>query len=592
MASASTGNPCAPAKPMESSKAMHGLDGQLIGYAKFPPLKGFSENLMNVVRQIYPGQQTEMMPFLLAGFLGYPSYPGLSEKENVTIFFYGDKGNAVPVILLQLNKDSQIRTMLPQMGWVVEDHEMNSTVWTLLARSKQDIALVGDATSFKKLVDLNREKGEYQAELRLFTDYIKLSEQTVKQAVRNQGQASESHPGDKSTMRLVDLALDELENMKWMSVGMDLGKETVTVGFAGEAKQDTPEGALLSAKVGGPVPVAKYIQSNETFAFAGKYDPQAFLTYYKVLSDKVKKHVNEQGKKTFEAMDAMMVDIMPSAEGTFAGVANLQDNGSWDARTINGGKWTNKQLAAAGDTYYNTVMPSLAAHFITIRDLPMTYQYNFEPKNFVFDGIPVHKATSTYTFTVESPAVPLAPGEPAPKPEVINKEVVEYLAVDQGNYLYANDSDGMKTLITAVNDGKAVDNNVGSFYKPQAGKLLDYRVNMVKFARQASGGEDLATRNPKLAKGLEDLESQNLAPVTGEVEAGDREIKAFARIPMETLNKLAVLVQQSRAQEIVEIDVLTMEEVDVVPASQAGSQQGEPSQQQPTSGSPAQQTAQ
>ena len=58
------------ATPVVADKSMHGLDGKLIGYLKMPALKAFSAKLMETARLVKPGEQTEMIPFGLFGFLG------------------------------------------------------------------------------------------------------------------------------------------------------------------------------------------------------------------------------------------------------------------------------------------------------------------------------------------------------------------------------------------------------------------------------------------------------------------------------------------------------------------------------------------
>lgn len=553
-------------------KSLHGLDGKLIGYLKMPALKGFSEKMMETARLIRPGEQTEMIPFGLFGFLGYPTFPGLSDSENVSIFFYGDNGNAVPVILAKLASDSPVRANLGQWGWVAEDHKG----WTLIARTKDDIALVGDANSLNKMVALNQSPGEYQMEFRLYTDYLKLSEQTLKTAVRSQNpnEKGVSQQGDQSTMRLVDLVIDELENFKWMSFGTDLGDDRITVGMAAEAKEGTPEGDLLSSKVGGPVPLADFVAADGAVSFAGKYDPQAFLAYYLALSTKVKAQIGEQGKKTMNTLDDIMKAVLPPADGTFAGVLNIAEDGYWHAKTANGGKWDDESYVKAAESWYNSVLPTLMNHFVVIRNLPLTFEYKYTPKAFVFDGVTVHQAVSTYTYTVEPPLDVAFGGPVSREPEIIKSVRNEFMSIDSGRYLYSNDSDDMKSLITALHDGVAVPGNINTFYKPDDTAALKYQVDMVKFSRQMAGGKTLAEHNPAYANGLDALQKENLTPVDGEIEVEKREIKIFARVPKATLQKLAALVQQVQSQESVQVEILTVEEIQMENGGGSQMQQG------------------
>lgn len=569
------------ATPVAADKSMHGLDGKLIGYLKMPALKAFSAKLMETARLVKPGEQTEMIPFGLFGFLGYPTFPGLSAKENASIFFYGDRGNAVPVILVKLAKDSPTRANLNQWGWVAEDHKG----WTLVARSKEDIALVGDAGSLNKMIALNQEPGEYQMEFRLFTDYLKLSEQTLKTAVRSQNpnEKGVSQQGDQSTMRLVDLAIEELENFKWMSFGMDLGDKRITVGMAAEAKEGTPEGKLLASEVGGPVPVADYVAADGAIAFAGKYDPEALLAYGLALSDKVKPRLGDHGKKTMATVDQMLKAVLPPADGTFAGVLNIADDGAWHAKTANGGKWNDEVYVKWAKAWYEEVMPTFMNHFVVIRNLPLQFKYDYTPKAAVFDGVTIHKAVSTYTYTVE-PALDVAFGSPVSREqEVFTRVKNEFMSIDSGKYLYSNDMEDMKSLIMAFNDGVAVPGNINTFYKPDATAALKYQVNMVKFTRQMAGGKMLAEHNPTYAKGLDALEKENLKPVDGEIEVEKGEIKVFARVPKDTLSKLAALVQQVQSQESIQVEVLTVEEIEMERTGSEQPQKGSKEQDVDTS---------
>ena len=558
--------------PASVDKSMHGLDGKLIGYLKMPALKGFSEKLMETARLVKPGEQTEMIPFGLFGFLGYPTFPGLSSTENASIFFYGDKGNAVPVILVKLAQDSPTRANLNQWGWIAEDHKG----WTLVARSKEDIALVGDAGSLNKMIALNHAPGEYEMEFRLFTDYLKLSEQTLKTAVRSQNpnEKGVSPQADQSTMRLVDLAIEELENFKWMSFGMDLGEQRITLGMAAEAKEGTPEGTLLASKVGGPVPLADYVAADGAIAFAGKYDPQALLAYGLALSYKVKPRLGDHGKKTMETMDEILTALIPPADGTFAGVLNIGDNGAWYAKTVNGGKWNDDVYVKWAKAWYSEVMPTLTNHFVVIRNVPLQFKYEYTPNASIFDGIRIHKAVSTYTYTVEPP-LDVAFGSPVSREqEVFTRVRNEFMSIDAGRYLYANEMEDMKSLITALHDATPVPGNINTFYKPDATAALKYQVNMVKFSRQMAGGKLLAEHNPAYAKGLDALEKENLKPVDGEVEVEKGEIKVYARVPKDTLSKLSALVQQAQSRETVQVEVLTVEEIEMERAGSGQSQEG------------------
>lgn len=551
----------APPAASVANKSDHGLDGKLIGYLKMPALKGFSEKLMETARLVKPGEQTEMIPFGFFGFLGYPTFPGLSTTENASVFFYGDKGNAVPVILVQLAKDSPTRANLNQWGWIAEDHKG----WTLIARTKEDIALVGDANSLNKMIALNQSPGEYEMEFRLFTDYLKLSEQTVKTAVRSQNpnEKGVSQQGDQSTMRLVDLIIEELENFKWMSLGMDLGAERITVGMAAEAKENSPEGALLASKVGGPVPLADYVAADGAIAFAGKYDPNAMLTYGLAISDKVKSRLGDNGKKTMATVDQMLKALLPPADGTFAGVLNIGEDGAWYAKTVNGGTWSDEVYVKWATAWYQEVMPSLMNHFVVIRNLPLTFEYVYTPKAAFFDGTTVHQAVSTYTYTVE-PSLDVAFGGPVSRePEIFKTVRNEFMAIDAGRYLYANAMDDIKSLIMALHDGVPVPGNINSFYKADATGALKYQMDMVKFTRQMAGGKALAEYNPVYAQGLDALEKEGLKPVDGEIEVEKGELKAFARVPKDTLSKLAALVQHAQSAEPVQIDILTIEEIQV-----------------------------
>lgn len=222
-------------------------------------------------------------------------------------------------------------------------------------------------------------------------------------------------------------------------------------------------------------------------------------------------------------------------------------------------------------------------HFVVIRNLPLQFKYDYTPKAAVFDGVTIHKAVSTYTYTVE-PALDVAFGSPVSREqEVFTRVKNEFMSIDSGKYLYSNDMEDMKSLIVAFNDGVAVPGNINTFYKPDATAALKCQVNMVKFTRQMAGGKMLAEHNPAYAKGLDALEKENLKPVDGEIEVEKGEIKVFARVPKDTLSKLAALVQQVQSQESIQVEVLTVEEIEVERTGSEQPQKGSKEQDADTS---------
>ena len=102
------------AAPAPAAPVVVPTDARMVTYLKEAPPQTLARDLMGIARQVYPGMQTEMLPLMLLGKYGYPTFPGVSATLPVTDFVFtgpsaGDKG---VVILAQISADSPVRAGL------------------------------------------------------------------------------------------------------------------------------------------------------------------------------------------------------------------------------------------------------------------------------------------------------------------------------------------------------------------------------------------------------------------------------------------------------------------------------------------------
>ncbi|WOO39448.1 hypothetical protein [Rubellicoccus peritrichatus] len=522
------------------------VPANLVGVAKFPSPKVFTDKVMSVARVIQPGQQTEMLPLFLLGGFGYPNYPGISETDNVSVFFL-DSGSVQPsiVILGKVGEESPLRQTLQTMQWAMEDRDG----WLLLSQDPKAFKLIENLDA---LVAINAEKADFDVTARFY-----LGKENVKQWAWQFKQMiaeaytptsdDESKPLEiAKQQRFVDLAAQMAENLNWFEIGIDLSAETITIGSGAEAIANTPEGILFSSSAGGDIPVGKLISSDGMMSYQSAISVDAIMAYNDVLVERASKMTGEKGKAWLVEYAKMMKDYAKMSDGTSAGRMGFSEDLP-EVAAVYGGKFTNKAVLDMSSIAYNKLAPELFENVSLFKDLGMDYTFTLNKEAGKVGDIRVYSLTTVIKMDPEDPTVP------GVVPEMTEQEQVSYFAVVNEMLISTASMSEMKKLVANVQAGEPVAKNVASQFKAEKGAAFQYVINMADYA--SFGLDAAAEASPEMkewADAMNKLKEANLAPATGAITVGDNRLKSSLSLSVPSIAKVAQVVQEIQAKQAME----------------------------------------
>lgn len=525
----------------------------LLGYVKFPPPKTFTEKAMGLARAVQPGQQTEMLPMFLLGGFGYPNYPGISETENMTVFFIESPQHPAPqmVILGKVSAESNLRQSVKNLKWVVEDRQG----WVLLARTQ---AAIDAVTDIQPLIKVNGEKGDFDVEARVFVG----KERTQKWANELKSWVKDRHTAATGgahepidvikKQRFIDFAALTASNLEWVEIGVNITPDTVTIGSAVKAAAGTPEASFLSSAKSGKVGVGQLLTADGMFVYQGLVDNAAMKSYSDVQVARAESLSGEKGKAWLTQYQKLFNQYLALGDGSYAGKAEAAQDGENksipDSVNLYGGKFTDKAVLALAKPVYNELLPDLFTLVPYLENLGMGYTFEFTDKVGEVDGLPVHKLTTK--VTVESPIQATAAGHTVPKPQTQTEDY--FFTVVEGKLLTTSSMEALKPIVSQVKAGQAVENSISDMLGME-GDYMQYQVNIAEYmgfmsqaaeAQATPGMAGMDTLFDRLAKA-------ELAPAKGAVSLGQARVLSTLSIPVSSIAKIAAVFQQVEAEKAI-----------------------------------------
>ncbi|MGE9297057.1 MAG: hypothetical protein ACQKBV_12290 [Puniceicoccales bacterium] len=524
----------------------------VLAAVKFPPLKTFSDKLMGVARQVMPGQEVEMYPMLFLGAYGYPNYPGVSDKDPVTMFLFDSEveGNKPFVILSKISADSPLRNALTAksgggnpmaLGMSIEDRDG----WTLISNDPANFKHVTDVAALAKLAG---EVEDFDITTRFYIGPDKMAEwvDEMKAKARDEhvkagGAATDEALAQKE--RYIDFIATIGENLEFFDFGIDINNSAIGLGTALQAIKGTPEYAMLSAKSGGDVPVAQFVEAAAALVYSSSVDVDAVETYYNVLHDRAMKIATKEGQKILEEAAQANKEYFAMMGNGSAGAMDFMDDKAL-TQTVSSGKMDNDKVVELAKLYYDKLIPQVMSH-LEFLDVGSDNAAEFEIKPGVakLDGKSVNEVISR----IKTPD-PVSAANPNAAPTSSIKEESSFFAIVDGNLVSASNQDLLATLVKAVESGKAVDNNVGSKITLADGEAMAYQFSFEPLITWMTSSFPMQSETAKQA--LKSIQSESLDPASGKVTLNSGKAKATFAAPLSSIIKLTEARRKIEQAEI------------------------------------------
>ncbi|WP_309399161.1 hypothetical protein [Cerasicoccus maritimus] len=521
---------------------------QVLAAVKFPPLKKLTAEVMGVARKLSPGQQTEFLPMMALGPFGYPNYPGVSETEPVTVFFFEpQKGEPTPyVILSKMESTSLIKTALTMKsqggnsmfafltpGLSVTERDG----WTLFAENE---AAFDYATDVDALVDLSNEISGFDVTARFFigperiAKWVELMKDEIAEAhVLNGG--AESDPALLHKQLWVEFLATIGENLAWSGMGLDISQETLSLGFSVQAIKDTPEFEALSMPVGGEAQVGDFVAAS-TISFLSKWDMPAAQKYYDVLEARGLKIATDGGKEWITKAGAYNREFYAKLDGTHAGTMSFSDETPVSTNAM-GGSFDADTLDRVMHFYYDELIPYLMKEY-TPPEQQGLVELLYKSK--------VGEAAGQPVFEVESKTPDVAPTLDEGDTTEFMTEQTYFAAVD-GDLLGSTEMSDLEALAQRVSKAEPADGSVAQCIQLKPGEAMQMQVDvrsLVKLMNQEFEPESEVAR-----QSMRKLAKSELAPLTGALTIGQGQGVYRLTAPVSTLEKFAEAQRQIKQAE-------------------------------------------
>lgn len=537
---------------------------ELIGYVKLPPIKALTSDVMEVLRKLQPGPQTEMAAFYFLGPFGYPKFPGVSETDDVVIVFYEDEaGHPGPmVVFAKVAGESPLLTTVPQGGWYVE---MRGE-WALIAPEESFLQAVKDIEPLKVLSALPRKT---DVEAVLSGDALARHKDNLKMlTLLGSGVPLGGPESEKvhSAMDVIDIFITRTAAFEALRIGLDVSPETFAIAFSGKARADTPEAALLSQQAGGAVEEAKFIPADKPMYWMSRFDPKTMQTYYDFLAEEYTATLDEAQAAQVDSIMESMRAMTTLMNGGGAGSTTMSD-ANLDMVQIASGDLDNDTLIAMlEDSLTNSrqLTEAVMNSFGKLAHFDITQDITFEKNVLEVEGVSVHRSHSELEHTMlvatggeptdeefQSVEAALYSGEATtyePGHSITTRQN-NYYAVLDGDYLSASTKEGIERLITSVVSQEAAKPSVADYLELPSGRMLAMHLNLVDVVVSSVPDTLSSHAQGRLAA----LAESGLPPMSMYWDVGEGEFLARLNIPIETLAQLSqtmneLMVEESRQQ--------------------------------------------
>lgn len=504
-----------------------------IAVLRLPPLPVLTEKIMTVARAVQPGMQTETLPLMLFGAFGYPSFPGISTTENVSLFIFEGQqgaGSAMPavVILANIAADSPARNAITSYKLHLQDREDD---WTLIAMNPILFDSVDDVSA---LIKTAQSPKDYDIELMVEFDATRLQQWMTPFVEGVMGTSVDNFQGDDIDAEEMKTIIQQgsafvqacLVNFNNAKLGMDIEAEELGIGFAMQAIAGTPEALVLSSPAGGKPTVAHYLPTDAMLVYTGKMSTQPWFDYIDVLQERLVTHVkHEKLAPLLEIVDEMKISMQPFS-GEWANIIDITDlaNNKTTAHYIYGGDFEEQAFVDAYERIFNERMPELLT--LLGGDLGEAMKYTFSANKDLHQDMAIHQlsfAGDKSKFDAAA-TVPFA-----------NKDL--FLALVDGNLLMTQSGSELKQLIDVVKSGKPVQHNIADKVNLEAGEAARYLVDLRRYAQMILG--IMPNTSVEAKQAFEALTADELEPLSGQFSYIAGQARIEAKVPVTSLAKIA-----------------------------------------------------
>ena len=510
---------------------------------------------MEVARQVYPSQQTEMLPLIFFGAFGYPEYPGVSKTEHATFFVFDDDatrnlplGKKHMAFMLKMDENSPVREALKASGFTVTDQ----AGWTFVFEEGDGVYTFASNEDVKLLAEMNNAPMSGDFEGRFYTQSMlrcphmreAFLTRTVSYQVDEQGNLISNEKGEPIPLKgkvapnyeaYINALWEELGTSEYLGFEIALGEEAIDSAVVLKAQPGTALDSLLSQEVGGTVPLARFLSADQMLAAVAKYDPQATQAYIDTFFDRVAKASfppEREGRVRVFQHHIRQLNLMH--DGTLVFAENYRDGkATVDFMEVLGGDYDDASLVESLKTIYTDFFNNWAQKFAKKTGTPLI-TFDFIESAFEVEEVPVHKVT----FSVNE----------LDGPPVMLEE--QYFAIVRGSFLSTVNPADMATLIQTLQAQEVVSNNMGESFTLRNGELLQFTFNLKESLDSVSrlAFQEFPDNSPE-AIALQEatfaaLEELELDPITGGVALGSGEAKAFAQVSVHNITELVRLMRE------------------------------------------------
>lgn len=535
---------------------MNAQDAQVLCAVKLPPAQTLSNQLMGLARVVAPGAQNEMYPMMFLGALGYPQFPGVSETENITLFFFkAEKGEvrAPMVILSKMSADAPMRKSL------VMKNEGNNTMmsflapglevierdgWTLFAADQNSL---GYAQDLPGLIQLSESIEGFDLTARFYVGPDNMAEwaEQIKASIAEDHALMGLDVGDPSLLRkqsVVDLLAMAGRNLEWAQVGIDINDQQVSVGATVLAIDGTPESKLFSAPLDPPQPVAQLLPLG-TLSYVTRMDMSSWLEYYEVTADRALLVVTPDAKPYIEKSTALARELAPKLSNTMVVSADFLD--SPDAITM-----TSAMFADIDTEQYRRLM---SFYFEELFPFLMTYFSGPEAAGFLpkmkllldvseIAGQPVDALEQSYQ------KIDYDVGDPAATPSPVTRTDTTYSVIADGLMASSSQLETLQGLIERAKNKQAAQDSVAEHIQLEARQVLGLHLRLGDLVDLFT--KDFDPQSELARQALIKLSNRELEPVTASITLGDNRMTYRWDAPVSTIQAVSETVRTIKQAEM------------------------------------------
>lgn len=522
---------------------------KVLAAVKFPPVKTLSDELMGLARKLAPGQQTEFLPMMILGPFGYPAFPGVSETASVTVYFFeAQKGEEMPfVIMAQVEADAMLKKALTMNagksdsmmglltpGFVTTERDG----WTFFSDVAANFDYVTDVDALEEISDSMQG---FDINTRVFigpenmASWTKMMKNEIADAHVLDG-GRESDPKLLHKQLWVDYMATIGENLEWISGGLDITADNVSLGWSVQAIEGSPEHEMLSMPAGGEAPIGNYVAAS-TLSHLSKWDMAAVTKYYDVLETRGLSIATEGGREWIKKTSEYNRKLLANLDGTQAGSLSFADDSPVTVNGI-GGSVDSALLNEVMSFYYGELMPYLVKQYAAPDDvMQIVYKANVDE----VEGQPVSLVET------KSTNLDLAIQKALDQSDDVYQSEMNYFTAIGGDIVSASVMDQLSALAKRVAEEAPAEENIAQRITLKPGEATVFQLDMSSAINLFIG--EIEVQSEVSRQALKSLAKDALDPVVGSLTVGEGQGTYLISAPVSTLEKIAATRRQIEEAE-------------------------------------------